>query len=523
MNADKIFPSNWKKIIQGKKVILYITGISSLLQGRRKYIEKMKWVFCVFQQHPEVVLWWRPHPLELSTIKSIAPELEQLYLEVKQQYQSENIGILDESADLHRAIAVSDAYYGIWSSVVHLYKFTQKPILLQNDNISENKAWDIVDFVIDGEYVWYIISDLNILFRADIEDKKSLDVIVLPDEIICQPFANYNMLKYFDKIFLIPGTGENLIVYEMTSGSVSKTKFGQTTQMIKFGAVYLWEDFLYLFPYMGNEIWKYDLQTQKIVKKISFLFEGKTDRVLCEKNNGVYFINNDTIKRDSENAFFMDFVKDEISINLISNQKNIYKGIMQYDENNFILISALKREIVLWNKNTKKIEKIVDFPNDYIFDNSNDVQLFFMEKVQNNIYIFSNVRNSILSLDVNSRKIINVTKLGKQEIKLVKRQKQYIYIYSKTECCFFVINSTNLQIEKKELQAFENQKNIFSHLNLWEYTTSKEQDTLVGENATYFSLSNFIYTVAHFDNSTINKVNGHKMVGHEIYSIVNNI
>ena len=522
MKADKIFPSNWKKIIQGKKVILYITGISSLLQGRRKYIEKMKWVFCVFQQHPEVVLWWRPHPLELSTIKSIAPELEQLYLEVRQRYQSENVGILDESADLHRAIAVSDAYYGIWSSVVHLYKLTQKPILFQNDNILENQAWNIVDFVIDGKYVWFITSDLNMLFWADMEDREILESIVLPDEIIYRPFANYNMLKYFDKIFLIPGTGENLIIYDMTNGSISKANFGQTTQMIKFGAVYLWEDFLYLFPYVGNEIWKYDLRMQKIVKKISFLFEGKIDKVLCEKNNGVYFINN-AIKREDENIFFMDFVKDEISINLISNQKNIYKGMIQYDENNFIFISALKREIVFWNKNTKEIKKIVDFPNDYIFDNSNDVQLFFMEKVQNKIYIFSNIKNSVLSLDVNSKKISNVTKLGKQEIKLVKRQKQNIYIYSKTECCFFIINSTNLQIEKKELQTFQNLKNTFSHINLWECTTSKEKDILVEENATYFSLSNFIYTIGNFDNSTINKEHDHKTVGHEIYSIVNKI
>ncbi len=75
-----------------------------------------------FQQHPEIVLWWRPHPLELSTIESMAPDLAQEYVAMRRQYKEKNIGVLDESTDLNRAIAVSDAYYGDWSSVVYLYQ-----------------------------------------------------------------------------------------------------------------------------------------------------------------------------------------------------------------------------------------------------------------------------------------------------------------------------------------------------------------------------------------------------------------
>ena len=135
METDKIFPANWKEVVWGKKVILYNTGVSSLLGGREKRIEKMKWVFHVFKEHPEVVLWWRPHPLELSILQSMLPELEEQYREVRRWYQKENIGILDESADLNRAIAVSDAYYGTWSSVAELYKVAEKPALFENNTI----------------------------------------------------------------------------------------------------------------------------------------------------------------------------------------------------------------------------------------------------------------------------------------------------------------------------------------------------------------------------------------------------
>lgn len=140
MEENRIFPDNWKELVRGKKVILYNTGVSGLLQEREKQLEKMKWVFRVFQEHPEVVLWWRPHPLEISTLQSMLPELEEQYMEVRRQYQEENIGILDESADLNRAIAISDAYYGAWSSVTHLYEIVGKPLLISNSAITKKES-----------------------------------------------------------------------------------------------------------------------------------------------------------------------------------------------------------------------------------------------------------------------------------------------------------------------------------------------------------------------------------------------
>ena len=91
MEENRIFPDNWKEVVRGKKVILYNTGVSSLLHGQRKRIEKMKWVFQVFKEHPEVVLWWRPHPLELSTLQSMIPELEEQYREVRRWLSLINI------------------------------------------------------------------------------------------------------------------------------------------------------------------------------------------------------------------------------------------------------------------------------------------------------------------------------------------------------------------------------------------------------------------------------------------------
>ena len=57
-------------------------------------------------------------------------------------YREEGWGIYDDTPDLGRAIALSDAYYGSISSVLTLYKETGKPILIHKIDIAEEKYGD---------------------------------------------------------------------------------------------------------------------------------------------------------------------------------------------------------------------------------------------------------------------------------------------------------------------------------------------------------------------------------------------
>lgn len=125
---DKIYQSNGEK----KKIIFYNTTIGALLEHSETYMDKLKSVLNLFRQEKEVVLLWRPHPLLVTTIKSMRPDLYQEYMAIAKTYQEENWGIYDETADIDRAVVLSDAYYGDMSSVVELYKVTGKPIMIQN-------------------------------------------------------------------------------------------------------------------------------------------------------------------------------------------------------------------------------------------------------------------------------------------------------------------------------------------------------------------------------------------------------
>lgn len=139
--ADIEIPDEWMRIIlksdgSWKKIIFYNTSVAGLLQNNEKMIMKMKQVLHTFKEsQDEVALLWRPHPLIKATVESMRPQLWIEYDRIVREYIQECWGIYDDTADLDRAIRISDAYYGDGSSVVQLYQQTGKPVMMQNADI----------------------------------------------------------------------------------------------------------------------------------------------------------------------------------------------------------------------------------------------------------------------------------------------------------------------------------------------------------------------------------------------------
>ena len=116
-----------------KKIILYNTGVSALLQHDDHMLKKMENVFEICQKNKEeMALLWRPHPLIKATICSMRPRLWKRYESIVQKYQAEGWGIYDDSADVDRALVLSDAYYGDGSSLTRLFSKLGKPVMIQN-------------------------------------------------------------------------------------------------------------------------------------------------------------------------------------------------------------------------------------------------------------------------------------------------------------------------------------------------------------------------------------------------------
>ena len=136
--ADREVPEEWKKVVykpdgSRKKIIFYNTGVSAMINANEDMLDKIERVLETFKENSDdVALLWRPHPLMESTLTAMRPGLWERYSRIVQDYRKEAWGIYDDSPELDRAIAVSDAYYGDMSSVVWLYKETGKPIMIQN-------------------------------------------------------------------------------------------------------------------------------------------------------------------------------------------------------------------------------------------------------------------------------------------------------------------------------------------------------------------------------------------------------
>ncbi|MCI8514575.1 MAG: hypothetical protein HFI93_08140 [Lachnospiraceae bacterium] len=134
-------PEPWKDLLshaEERKIILYNTHLNGLMAvNERVTIEKIKNTLAWFQNRKDLLLWWRPHPLSLATVRAMNPGAEGRYVEIVEKYKAEAWGIYDDTEDLNRAIAFADAYFGDTSSVVLLFKQTGKPILLQNRRVGQ--------------------------------------------------------------------------------------------------------------------------------------------------------------------------------------------------------------------------------------------------------------------------------------------------------------------------------------------------------------------------------------------------
>lgn len=135
---DAKVPKEWLKVIEKedgsrKKIVFYNTGLTALLQHGEKLLDKIEDTFKEFREKEgEIALLWRPHPLFRATIASMRPELKERYERIVEEYCRQSWGIYDDTADLDRAVVISDVYYGDASSVVQLFNKANKRALIQN-------------------------------------------------------------------------------------------------------------------------------------------------------------------------------------------------------------------------------------------------------------------------------------------------------------------------------------------------------------------------------------------------------
>ena len=121
--------------------------------------------------------------MNVTTYQSMRPQLLDDYLSIIDEYKRQGVGIYDDTPDLNRALAISDAYYGDWSSLVALYQCTGKPVMIQDvDVVPQNVNLYALAFenLIEAQGIfWFTSYNFNALFKMDMQTWKAEFVGVL--------------------------------------------------------------------------------------------------------------------------------------------------------------------------------------------------------------------------------------------------------------------------------------------------------------------------------------------------------
>ena len=283
---DAEIPDSWRRLIENsdgtrKKVVFYNTSITSLLKNTlntegeitSQYLDKLERVLRFFGQHKEAVLLWRPHPLMEQTLISMRPQLYQTYLRIVRDFRGEvenegaAWGIYDDSPDLHRAMAVSDLYYGDPSSVVSLFQAAGKPVLTQNVDIVDDRKRLVVDkFYYDGEFLWCTARDFNGLFRMNSKSYELEYMGQFPDEKAEGYRLFYDIAEYNGKLYFSPYNAKSIAIYDKGTKTFSKISLSEKIRDVdgKFAGILIYDNYIYL---QGNRVYtivQIDTQTSEI-------------------------------------------------------------------------------------------------------------------------------------------------------------------------------------------------------------------------------------------------------------------
>lgn len=390
-HANPDIPNAWRALIERpdgtrRKVVLYNTSIGAVLQGNEAYLKKILYVFACFLKRDDVVLLWRPHPLNQATYQSMRPQLMEIYEQIVVQYKRAGYGIYDETPDLHRAIAVSDAYYGdSSSSLVSLYQFTGKPVMMQDVQCVQESG-DAVPLVIqhlydDGTNYWLIEMQSNGLFKMNKQTWEAEYIGMFPDAGHGKAglyLSSYRAMAHLDgKMYFAPGNADSIAIYDMNDNTFSQIAIAEPLESkgpkyfsnLKFSNVIVYKKAVFFVAAFYPAIIRLDAVTGDMLYITDWVpaLAGMTS-----DENSAFFADslvvqdNCFVAASSCSNAVICFNMDTLSSTVYSvgSSSNRYSGIC-YDGNDFWLLPRSNSPVIRWNMSVNRCEEYGHYPNGY--------------------------------------------------------------------------------------------------------------------------------------------------------------
>ena len=423
---NQIISEEWKKLIEKpdgtrKKVVLYNTSVDSILKGDQQYLEKLRSVLSLFKNEKDAVLWWRPHPLSITTYGSMRPHLLNEYLSIVEDYVRGEWGIYDDTADMHRAIAMSDAYYGDRSSLVPLYNATGKPALLQNINIINyaNAQTEVriclFSFKVENNILWGVPKQINGLFSLNLETETLEFHGMIPNEKAYESILVSSLVVDGNDVILSPFLGKGIAKYDIGSSTYDHVLVENIGKGRFFDSC-LYEGNVYMLPGNYPALVKYNVNTGRVTENRALCVELDTYRA---NDDDFYFRKGALINKDSLVALSgirnivveYDIKNDSYKLHHVGDIENKYMHIA-FDGDDYWLLTY-KRSIIKWNLINETVVEIHELPSGFV---NGDLYDFCCSVIfGDSIIVFPNQTNMILKIDAKTNEVESFANLNERD------------------------------------------------------------------------------------------------------------
>lgn len=363
-------PEGWAEKMQGKKVYFYNTSLGGMLADTEAFLHKMAYVFNTFAGRKDACLLWRPHPLMMSTLKSIRPGAIPAYETLKEFFISHNLGIYDDTPLIETAIAWSDVYIGdTATSVTSLFGVAGKPIFALNNQIHElpgpNDWMGLAFQWFADDYGDWLITWNNCLLHAPNHDYNYEFYCRLHED---QGGGYYNrVIPKGDKLYICPVNTQNILVVK--DKRVIKTI--PLREEESHGGVFAWScmvgDKIFLMPI------RYPAMVCLDTKDDTVAYIEGTKGVISTKFNDDWLIGGGAIFEDKlyvssiNSAQQLIITPEPLSVEVYDIDPNHQGGFNALvPDGDFIWMHAAQgQEIWKWKPADNSIEKYCGFPEGF--------------------------------------------------------------------------------------------------------------------------------------------------------------
>lgn len=362
-------PEAWKEAFSNRKIFLLNTHLNPIINETQKLLDKLHQIFELFREREEAALLWRPHPLSIETAKSMNPQILDDYLRLIEEFKTLPNGVYDESSDVHRAIALSDAYIGDGSSLVTLYGVTGKPIYKFNikadTNVFAPQKEQILQFVcgvIVNDTLWVSAERHNGLYKVNLSTNKAELVCRFTEEDLLRYELYQKMIHYGNKLILIPWRAKSIAIYDMVNGDMEyiTPDYDAIYGLPKFSEAFVHENYVYMFPAVTPNIVRLDLDT----KEISYLPECCKDLAQPNKKitifSGGEYSNEHIWIATTQTNCLVEFSPNDntYKIHSIGENKAGFRDVAITDDGKKMYLINTDNEVIEWNREQDKTKII---------------------------------------------------------------------------------------------------------------------------------------------------------------------